>query len=178
MIEAYNNHIKTLAAELGCDLKIDPTFRTSAMMYVEMEPPYVEVPPIENQIDYLINLHELMHVKHKDNQGRPPFSHKKEYFEKGVLRQEAFAWDEAIDLSVAPIENASRYFMWDTCLGSYYLGYVNARGNKSRIYNGNRHHVEFVYDEPGEYFNSVVKKIQGGLDGFKIEYAGKIVFQV
>jgi len=165
------NHIQQLAATLKCRLVVDPKFRTSAMMYVESG--YIEVPPCESQIDYLINLHELGHVAHGHTQGRPPHQSEKFYFENGVLRSEAQAWEWALDQCMEPIEDASRIFMWDRCLGTYYqYGYVEEKGTLTRLLNGNRHWVRFTYDAPDEYFAGIVKRIQGALTAFQIEYKG------
>lgn len=63
--------------------------------------------------------------------------------------------------------------MWDTCLGSYYgHGYLTARGLKSKLMNGDRHHVSFVYDHPGAYFESIMKRIKGSLINYKMPYSG------
>jgi len=171
MLVQYKAHVEQLALTLKCQLDIDPNFRTTAMMYVEEVPPRVEVPTITDHISYLITLHELGHVFHGHTQGRPPYGDKKFYFENGVLRSEAQAWEWALDQCIDNIQDASRRFMWDTCLGSYYEhGYKAAAGNYDRIRNGNRHHVLFMYDEPDEYFTSIVKRIQGNLTNFTIKY--------
>lgn len=138
------------------------------MMYVELG--YVEIPTVENQIHYLTGLHELAHFANGDTQGRPPHQDKKAYFDKGVLHCEAAAWNWALDRCIDEVSDASRKFMWDTCLGSYYLGSIHAKGKPSRLMNGDRHHVEFVYDEPDEYFTNTVKRIQGDLTNFAIKY--------
>jgi hypothetical protein len=171
MIEKYRTQVDLLAKELNCKLVVDDKFRTTAMMYVESG--YVEVPPIDNQIDYLINLHELGHVYHGHTQGRPPHTDKKFYFENGVLRSEAQAWEYALDKCIDELQDSSRIFMWDTCLGSYYShAYLRQNGEPDRLLNGNRHHVEFAWDKPDEYFTSVVKRIQGNINDFKIAYKG------
>lgn len=166
IISKYRQHIKDLAAQLGCTVHQEPEL--PGMMFVEFG--YVHGPIINNQIDYLTNLHELMHFKHGDTQGRPPHDNKKHYFEAGVLHQEAYAWDESLDQCIDEIQPASRYFMWDVCLGSYYSAYLRSNGKPSRLLNGNRHYVEFVYDCPDEYFTSVVNRIQSNLSSFKIIY--------
>lgn len=171
MIEKYQKQILQLAGELSCKLVVDEKFRTTAMMYVESG--YVEVPPVQSQIDYLINLHELGHVHHGHTQGRPPHQDKRFYFDNGVLRSEAQAWEWALDKCLDEISPESRLFMWDSCLGTYYLyGYLTKGNNPDRLLNGNRHHVEFVWDKPDEYFTSIVKRIQGNIEGFKISYKG------
>ncbi len=165
------DRINKLAEELECRLDIDDKFRTAGMMYVESS--YVEVPPAVSQIDYLINLHELGHVFHGHTQGRPPHSDKKFYFENGVLRSEAQAWEWALDNLVGEIESESRVFMWDACLGSYYLASLYAGSKPQRLGNGDRHHVQFVYDKPDDYFASIVKRIQGNVDYvYKIPFIG------
>jgi hypothetical protein len=173
MITKYTQQVAQLALDLDCELHIDIKFRTTAMMYVEFSPPYVEVPPITDQISYLTNLHELGHVFHGHTQGRPPHNDKKFYFENGVLKSEAQAWEWALDLCIDQIADTSRLFMWDRCLGSYYLyGYIASAGKPDRIQNGNRHHVEFLYDKPDEYFTSVVNRMQGNLTTYAIQYKG------
>jgi hypothetical protein len=167
-IQEYQAHVAKLAEELGCRLEVADSFRTAGMMYVESG--YVEVPPTISQIDYLINLHELGHVFHGHTQGRPPHSDKKFYFENGVLKSEAQAWEFALDKCIDEIQEKSRLFMWDACLGSYYQDAVDQGGRPQRLYNGNRHHVEFIYDEPDEYFTSIVKRIFGGSVNFTRQY--------
>jgi hypothetical protein len=171
MIEQYRAQIDLLAKELNCNLVIDDKFRNTAMMYVESG--YVEVPPINNQIDYLINLHELGHVYHGHTQGRPPHTDKKFYFENGVLRSEAQAWEYALDKCLDELQDSSRIFMWDSCLGTYYFhAHIRKNGEPDRLLNGNRHHVEFTWDKPDDYFTSIVKRIQGNINDFKIAYKG------
>jgi hypothetical protein len=168
-MKSRQEHVELLAEELSCKLVISPEYRTSAMMYVESG--YVEVPPAESQIDYLINLHELGHVFYGHTQGRPPHKDKTFYFDNGVLRSEAQAWEWALDNCSEAIDDTSRIFMWDNCLGTYYLyGYIASQGQPERLLNGNRHYVKFIYDEPDEYFTKIVKRIQGKLSNFKIPY--------
>lgn len=176
MLDKYQTQVEQIAKELACKLDQKPEFRSAGMMFVEEQPPRVEIPTITDQISYLICLHELGHVANEDTQGRPPYQSKKAYFDKGVLRAEAAAWEFTIENCLDDIEDSSRYFMWD-CLGSYYsLGYLASKGKPARLLNGNRHHVEFIYDEPDEYFTSIVKRIQGNLIDFKIEYKGAVDF--
>lgn len=168
-MKEYQCHIDMLAKELGCKVVQGPDM--PGMMYVESG--YVEGPIITNQIDYLINLHELGHFAWGHTQGRPPHGDKKFYFENGVLKSEAQAWEWALNRCMDKIQDASRKFMWDTCLGSYYFhGYVLAKGAKTYLGNGNRHHVRFTYDRPDEYFTHIVKRIQGNLNDFNIKYNG------
>jgi hypothetical protein len=171
----YKEHIEKLAAELGCKLDQDIRFNDPlyGMMFVEEEPPRIEIPVVKDQITYLIALHELGHVYHGHTQARPPYQHKRFYFDNGVLKSEAEAWQWALDNCADEIEDDSRRFIWDKALGSYYHGgYVLLNGKADRLWNGNRHHVEFVYDKPDDYFTSIVKRIQGSLSGFEIEYKG------
>lgn len=167
--KVYGNKRRTaqvdkLAKELGC--RIDYLGYREGMMYVEFG--YVEGPKIQNQIDYLICLHELGHFAWGHTQGRPPASDKKFYFENGVLKSEAQAWEWALDHCQEEITDESRKFMWDNCLGTYYQGAVESKGRKDRLGNGNRHHVEFVWDKPDEYFHSIVARITEGIKELKI----------
>lgn len=174
MIIKYQKHIDDLAKKLGC--RVNQLPQLPGMMYVELG--YVEGPIIENQIHYLTLLHELGHFAHGHTQGRPPENNKKFYFENGVLKSEAQAWEWALDHCIDEIQLESRFFIWDTCLGSYYsIGYIHEQGKPARLWNGNRHHIEFIYDDPDEYFNSIVKRIQDNVKDYKIEYKGKQKFE-
>lgn len=179
MIEQYQAQINFLAAKLNCRLDVDPKFRTTAMMYVESG--YIEVPPITDQISYLITLHELGHVAEKHTQPRSDDPHAARfYFDNGVLHSEAQAWSWALDHCLDEVQPTSRTFMWDQCLGSYYkVGYLTAAGKPTRLLNGNRHHVEFVFDEPDDYFTAIVARIQNGIDPtlYTIKYDGRRTFQ-
>lgn len=174
-ITKYQAHIEALAETLGCKLVQEPNMQ--GMMFCEELPPRVEIPTIENQIHYLTALHELVHVRNKDFQGRPPYEDKTSYFDKGVLHCEAAAWKGAIGLCMDEIQPASRYFMWDYCLGSYYQNYIECAGKPTRLYNGNRHHVEFVYDHPDDYFTGVMRLIMGDITDFKTPYLGSFSFK-
>jgi hypothetical protein len=176
MITKYQAHIESLAKEIGCKLVQKPNM--PGMMYIEGPEPYIEGPVIVNQIHYLTCLHELAHCKNGDTQGRPPYQDKRAYFDKGVLHCEAAAWDGAIKLCIDEIQPASRYFMWDYCLGSYYTNYIDCAGKPTRLMNGNRHHVKFVYDHPDSYFTSIVKLIMGDITDFKTPYLGAFKFEL
>jgi hypothetical protein len=154
-IKSLSNHVINLAKGLGC--KIIQTPGQHGMMYVEFG--YVEGPIIKKQADYLVNLHELGHFALKHTQGRPPKDSQRFYFDNGVLHSEAQAWEWAIDRSLEPLFPATRKFIWEKCLGSYLRCAKIAAGKPSRLINGNRHWVEFVYDEPDAYFYSIVKRI-------------------
>lgn len=161
-------HVQALADDLHCDLR--QAEGLAGMMFVERG--FIEGPVIHNQIDYFIILHELGHYAHGHTQGRPPFREKRFYFENGVLRSEAQAWEWALDhVAFGPIEDATRIFMWE-CLSSYYDGYLKMGNTPSRLWNGERFYVRFVYDAPGEYFGRVVRRIRGKTRGFKTPYPG------
>lgn len=159
-------HIDQLAKNLNCTLIQRDNL--PGMMYVEFG--YVEGPTIKDQITYLTMLHELGHIEHGHTQGRPPATEKKHYFTNGVLRSEAEAWDWALRECSEKIEDSSRRFMWDFCLGSYYRGYLAAQGRPSRLGNGGRYHVEFTYDDPDHFFRETVRKIQGDLEDFLVPF--------
>ena len=157
-------HVDRLARELGCRVVQQP--RMPGMMFVEKG--YIEGPTIESQIHYLTLLHELGHFAHGHTQGRPPHTNLRYYFEHGVLRCEAEAWRWALDACSELLEAASRFFMWDDCLGSYYQGAVWAGDRPSTLANGDRAYVTFVYDKPDAYFMAVMRDIQGSLTGFRV----------
>lgn len=88
------------------------------------------------------------------------------YFENGVLRSEAQAWEWALDEMLRyedDLQSETYRFMSKECLGSYFTGYVHAGGKESKLWNGNRHHVSFVYDEPDDYFFGVMRRLEGGV---------------
>jgi|GEM_PF-6303048 len=159
-------HIDQLSKQLAINLVQKP--KISGMMFIEHG--YIEGPVINNQIDYLVMLHELGHAHHGHTQGRPPNTNSKWYFENGPLRSEAEAWHWALQTIEEPIEDNSRRFMWDFCLASYYNEYKKAAGKATRLYNGDRFHHSFTYDEPDDYFAAVVKEIQGNLKDFKVPF--------
>lgn len=175
MVFEYKSHIQNLAKQLNCQIDIVAPYQKYGMMYPEEEPPRIEVPEIRDQVDYLITLHELGHVFHNHTCGRPPFSNKKFYFDNGVLKSECQAWNWALDRSMLEPTEECRRFIWDVCLGSYYNnGYIESAGKPSRLWNGNRHWVEFVYDTPDSYFDETVKRIQQNLTNFSVEYRGSV----
>lgn len=160
------DHIDRIARTLGCEVR---QHRGSlGMMWVEFG--RISGPIIEAQKNYLALLHELGHFKLGHTQGRPPQEDKRFYFDNGVLRSEAQAWEWALDHCIEPIEPVSRQFMWDFCLGGYYQESLNLAGQPTRLRNGDRHHVEFVYDKTDDYFASIVQRIQGGLSIFKVPF--------
>jgi hypothetical protein len=163
----YNRQIEHLSKELGC--KVHQGYNMPGMMYVEFG--YIEVPTIHDQKDYLVNLHELGHFALGHTQGRPPAREQRYYFDNGVLKSEAQAWEWAMDRSITRLTDNTRRFIWDTCLGSYYeYGFIGMKGRPSTLRNGNRNYVTFIYDKPTTYFAKIVRRMQDGLSEFKIRY--------
>lgn len=162
----YQSHIDRLARSLGCQVRQRP--KAPGMMYVELG--YIEGPDIENQRDYLAVLHELGHFALGHTQGRPPYNDDRYYFEHGVLRCEAEAWEWALNECQDPIDYKSRRFMWDYCLGGYYQSSLELEGQPTRLMNGDRGHVVFTYDEIDAFFVAVVMQIQGGETGFIVPF--------
>lgn len=159
-VEKYCDHASLLARKMKCELR--QVLAVHGMMYVEFG--YVEAPVICTQRDYFINLHELGHYALGHTQGRPPKGDKRHYFDNGVLRSEAEAWEWALDNAIDKPDIETRQFCWSQCLGSYYR-YAQVVGDKpTRLSNGNRHHVEFVFDKPDDYFFKVVNRLTEGLD--------------
>jgi hypothetical protein len=166
----YQMSLDYWSGKLGCELK-QPSPETDGMMYVEFG--YVEGPAIafdrsykysNQQIRYMVCMHELGHFALNHTQGRPPKENEKFYFENGVLKSEAQAWDWALNNRIEEeISDETRRFMWNTCLGSYYNGALSANGKSGqRLGNGNRHHVSFTYDEPDNFFWSVRERMLAG----------------
>ncbi len=157
-ITTYQKHIDELSEKLNC--KVMQELNMPGMMYVEFG--YIEGPIIKEQKDYLLLLHELGHFYHGHTQGRPPKESEKFYFENGVLKSEAQAWNYALDNAIDTSTTESREFMWYRCLGSYYTGYLLGRGNsENQLWNGDRHYIKFAYDEPDEYFWKTKRRIFG-----------------
>lgn len=132
------------------------------MMYVEFG--YVEGPEVVTQADYFTCLHELGHHAHGHTQGRPPKHDEKFYFTNGVLRSEAQAWEWALDHADETPDHATRHYMWDYCLGSYYRAALVETGNQNRLWNGDRHHVAFAYDAPDDYFVRIARRLVEGIE--------------
>lgn len=162
-ISDFQDHVNDLAFDLECD--VNQAFQMPGMMFVEYEPPMIEGPIIQDEKDYFVMLHELGHVALGHTQGRPPHRDKTFYFDNGVLRSEAEAWEFALDAALPSNPSPeTRTYMWDTCLRSYYSG-LKAWGwgrPGYRLGNGNRHHVAFAPDEPDEFFWQVKARIQEG----------------
>ena len=165
MERSYVGYLYGLAQELGCGLRLVPNL--DGMMYVEFG--YVEGPHPETttrhtpQISFAVCLHELGHFYHGHTQGRPPMGHLTHYFDNGVLRSEAEAWDfafEHFDIYGEAIEDETKNDMWGRCLGSYYGGARVAGKTPSRLYNGDRGYVSFIYDDPDDLFQAVQARMQ------------------
>ena len=168
-LEVYQNEIDRIARSLGCQVRQAP--KMPGMMYVELG--YIEGPTIQNQQDYMALLHELGHFALGHTQGRPPHGTETYYFDNGVLRSEAEAWEWAMNECCDPLQYKTRRFMWDFCLGGYYQSSLELAGRPTRLGNGGRHHIEFVYDEVDAFFAAVVMQIQGECAGFLVPFPDK-----
>lgn len=166
MRDDYRSYLYGLAQELHCGLRLSADL--PGMMYVEFG--YVEGPDPDTsqtftpQQAFATGLHELGHFALGHTQGRPPMDHQRWYFDNGVLRSEAEAWKFALDHFKERNENIepeTRTFMNNRCIGSYYQGALSAKGSLSRLTNGNRHHVAFVYDKPDNFFHMVRSQLAG-----------------
>lgn len=166
MGDSYTSYVYDLARELGCGLRLVSDI--PGMMYVEFG--YVEGPTPNfstrhtPQQAFAVCLHELGHFALGHTQGRPPFTDQTFYFDNGVLLSEAEAWDYTLNhmqIFGAEIESYTRQYMWGRCLNSYLQGAIFADGRPTRLTNGDRGYVEFVYDEPGEFFYSVRDRLLG-----------------
>ena len=152
-------HIDILSKELGCEVKqSEQSGIPHGMMYVEFG--YIEGPIIHSQSDYLVLLHELGHFAYGHTQGRPPHQDKVFYFDNGVLKSEAQAWEWALDRNLDSLEELTRNFMW-YCLGTYLSSAKLVNGKSTRLTNGDRGYVEFVFDQPDNYFWSIVSRMRG-----------------
>lgn len=133
------------------------------MMYVEFG--YFESPAIfgaKNPVfNYYIGLHELGHMVLGHTQGRAPKSDERFYFDNGVLRSEAQAWEWAMDNALVPPDNFTKHQMWNRCMGSYYAG--SAPGMRVHLGNGNRDQVEAYWDAADDYFWSIKDRMLEGL---------------
>lgn len=153
----YTEYLYELALDLRCGLRLAPNL--DGMMFVEFG--YVEGPHPDTsdrytpQQAFAVGLHELGHFHHGHTQGRPPFTDDTEYFDRGVLRSEAEAWDYALghfEEREEELEGATSAFMWERCLGSYFRGSERAADRPDRLTNGDRGYVEFIWDQPGPLF--------------------------
>lgn len=161
----YDQYLRDLAEEINCEIRwVDVPH---GMMYVEFG--YIETPSIGStmltrQQEFAIGLHELGHHALGHTQGRPPKSDETFYFDNGVLKSEAEAWSFALDHFDArreEIESETRSFMGNYCLGSYASGATFHGDRPTRLTNGDRGHVLFVYDKPDSYFWAVQNRITG-----------------
>ncbi len=166
-----------LAKKADTELRLGPG--TEGMMYVEFG--YVEGPdpdawvldPLSGgrlryptrEACFMVNLHEIGHAYHNHTQGRPPKVDETWYFDNGVLRSEAQAWEYALDAAEGELDldEVTRDFCANRCIGSYIAAARAANGAPGqRLYNGNRHHVAFTFDDPDdEYVQSIVRRLLG-----------------
>jgi hypothetical protein len=162
----YTRYLYDLARELGCGLRMAPNLE--GMMFVEFG--YVESPDPENSSQYTpqqafaVGLHELGHFYHGHTQGRPPMGDLTYYFDNGVLQSEAEAWQFALehfDKRSEQIEDATRVFMAERCIGSYHSAAQNMGARPTRLFNGDRHHVSFTYDVPTPFFYEIRTQLRG-----------------
>jgi hypothetical protein len=165
-IEEMQNHLETLAAELSCVMIQESNM--GGMMYVEEEPSRIETPKLEYgvfggtyrytpRIAYMVGLHELGHVYHGHTQGRPPYQAKKYYFDNGVFKSEAEAWQFALENSIIEFEKEELAFGL-RCFDSYLRGYKN-KTKTQYLWNGNRHWVGFLPDPITPFIESVRKDL-------------------
>jgi len=187
-VEDMQARLDMLAEGMACRLDQEPNM--AGMMYVEFG--YVEGPTLDSshypnpQCCYLVCLHELGHFWHSHTQGRPwtdLYAEKahmdyspewwenenistKSYFNNGVLRSEAQAWNYALDKCDlgADILPETRAFMWDNCLGTYFnhARQVGFDTPGQLLYNGDRAYVHFAYGKPDKYFFQTKRRILEG----------------
>lgn len=167
----YQDHIEQLAGVLN--VKIVQAPGMPGMMYVEESPSRIEIATIDNKVykwypsepqtKYIAALHELGHCFLNHTQGRPPHQHATYYFQNGVLKSEAQAWDFALKHCTDTLKEVTRQFMlW--CFSSYRthaLDLIKHGANTNvRLPNGNRHYVSFEYDDPYDpYVVSILEQL-------------------
>lgn len=161
-------HIEDLRDEHG--IRIDWMNKMyGGMMFVEEDPPRIEIPFLETQgltrgQAYMIALHEIGHCVLGHTQGRPPHEDKRYYFDHGVLRCEAEAWNWALDECRVELSRGDAAFVW-SCFDSYVSSARKQNGKPYRLGNGNRHWVEFVYDDIYDAYvlNTFVRILDSGV---------------
>lgn len=160
-----------LAKQADTELRLGDA--TEGMMYVEFG--YVEGPDPDlwvlnprryptREACFMVNLHEIGHAYHGHTQGRPPKTNETRYFDNGVLCSEAQAWEYALDnMDDLVLDEVTRDFCANRCIGSYISAARAANGAPGqRLWNGNRHHVAFTFDDPDdEYVQSIVRRLLG-----------------
>jgi hypothetical protein len=181
-------HLDELCSREG--VRLDQDHNMAGMMYVEFG--YLEGPVITEDANhhypnaesrYLVCLHEIGHFAYGHTQGRPlndyyrgeafvgfdleDWEDREWYFNNGVLRSEAQAWNWALDHCRIPSEDIApetRSFMWDTCLGSYFrhAQSVGFETPGQLLYNGDRGYVSFAYGKPDSYFYQTKRRIVEG----------------
>jgi len=190
-LKEMQEHLTQLASWEG--VRLDQAPNMAGMMYVEFG--YVEGPTIEEdpsfphypnaESRYLVCLHEIGHYNYGHTQGRPwtdeyrrkafggpseddhYWTNRQHYFDNGVLRSEAEAWNYALDQCKIPDEEIkleTRNFMWYTCLGSYFENarLVGFTTPGQRLGNGDRAYVPFAYGKPDHYFFQTKRRILEG----------------
>lgn len=166
LTQTMQSHIDQLAAEHG--IKVDQAPKLPGMMYVEEKPPRIETPSLDHwfagapstTICYMVALHEIGHCVLGHTQGRPPHTDDKYYFDHGVLRCEAEAWNFALDQCRVVLLPWERSFIANKYIGSYIRKARELDGKPSRLGNGNRHHVLFTFDNPDDpYIKGTVSRI-------------------
>lgn len=166
--KVLQQHINHLANELG-GVTIEHRGPFVGMMFVEETPPRIQYPDITCAREYYIGLHELGHVALGHTQGRPPNTEKKFYFENGVLRSEAQAWEWAFDHALVPMSEEEGQYCHQNYLGSYVraaqdVGPYNEAWHWGRPEgpdrsNGDRHYVKFAYGPVDTYVKSVMDRL-------------------
>lgn len=149
------DHLNALISKHG--IRADQRYNLSGMMFVEEDPPRIEIPTLEVcpvapsvNIAYMVGLHEIGHVVHGHTQGRPPHRDKTWYFDNGVLRSESEAWQFALDECRTSLDVKDCRFMVNRYLGSYIDTARRQAGRPYRLGNGNRHWIEFTFDDPNQ----------------------------
>jgi len=160
-------HIEDLVREH--DIKMDQRYNLAGMMYVEEEPPRIEVPSLvpcrhapSVALCYMVALHEIGHVVMGHTQGRPPHIHKTHYFDNGVLKSEAEAWMWALKNRKCKLEQWESEYMAERYIGSYReRAFIEGSNIDTTLRNGNRHHVTFRWDDPNNrYVIDVIRKLK------------------
>lgn len=171
----FQVHVESLCSEHG--IALDQRFNLPGMMFVEEQPSRIEIPTMEPcfhaptvNLCYMVALHEIGHCVHGHTQGRPPFGDQTYYFDHGVLRCEAEAWNWALDAALGgsmPDEGTVQLTAYDcTYIAGRYIGsYIRAArlhpNEPYRLGNGNRHHVEFRFDDPDQpYVQDTLDRIR------------------
>lgn len=162
---AMQAHLEQLCKDLG--VKLVQKYDLPGMMFVEEDPPRIESPLLvpcdivpNVRVGYMAGVHEVGHVEHGHTQGRPPYDDQTFYFDNGVLRSEAEAWEFALDNHIAELTARDSSYMADHLFGSYIMSAKRMNGKPLRLPNGNRHYVEFTFDDPNDpYVQSILHRL-------------------